>query len=338
VPYAWGAAYDLLDELNLHPTRTRVRFSARKSGSTQWLIVPSWSEHDVADEVREAERFAKAGGTVVVIGASESVWDALALSVVSKHDKQDSIGPITVQGAWLRAARRIEVKSSALFDEHKDGGSTARVQTAEGAFVMERSVGSGKIVAVADHRFLSNELLGKFSHAPFLVDLVRAYGAPTFDERCHGLMPPRSSLAAFGGGFLLTTALSLSMLTLAALVRARRWPVRMQSVGAHPPPTLDVFVGSLAGLYRARGRREPDAVFRAYRSGFMRRLQRALIGQREVAQVRLEQRMESDAGRLGPAGRWLMAGRLPTTEAELTRAVAALERYLASAKHAKRTS
>ncbi len=362
-PYAWGAAYDLLRELRVGATRARARLATRDLAQTQWIIEPGWSDRDLLREITSIEQFVAAGGTVVVIGAYHSVWRSLSLASVEPHeeeraghDKSDRAPSaarhgtqagaqteahtpreaVTVHGPWLRGVRHLELFSTRLFDANASAGSEPRVQTDQGAFVIERHIGAGKLVAVADSRFLSNGQLDQHQHAPFLLDLALAYGAPAFDERCHGLLPPRSPWTALGRGFLWLVALALAALTLAALQHARRWPAPGRSDDAPPAPTLEVFVSSLASLYRARGRRTPANVFRAYRLGFLRRVQRALFGHRELSQARFEGRMESEARRLGPAGRWLSGAAAPASPAELTSAVSALERYAASVTETKR--
>jgi hypothetical protein len=189
---------------------------------------------------------------------------------------------------------------------------------------------------VADAGFLTNGQLGAYEHAPFLLDLALAYGGPSFDERCHGLSVPHSPWVALGASFLLLVGISLAMLTLAALLSARRWPVRGRASDVASVPTLEVFVGSLASLYRARGQADPAAVFAAYRGGYVRRLQRALFGLRELSLGRFEERLEAEARALGPAGRFLAGRAKPGSTAELTRAVSSLERYAASTMQRKR--
>lgn len=363
-PSAWGAAYDLLSELKLGPSRSRERLSLRPASSTQWLIEPTWSERERAHELTSLERFAHKGGTVLLIGADDDVWRELGLERVmrSKVDESNPASPARksstdhttraassrdlakalftlpeaseLTGSFLPRPRSVEIAPHMLFAP-ESRGFEVRARTSDGAFVLERAIGTGRLVAVAASEFLSNERLANADNAQFLVDLRRLSGAPTFDERCHGLTPDRSLWSALGPRFLLLAGLSLLLLTLAALASARRWPLPAREPDAPPPPTLDVFVGSLASLYRARGRAEPEAVFRAYRAGFMHRLQRLLFGQREISQAQLARRVQRDASARGADARWLADDVVPTSSAELTQAVRALERY-AAATHPKR--
>jgi hypothetical protein len=220
------------------------------------------------------------------------------------------------------AAQRLFASDALRADE-------ARVRSSAGVLAFERQLGGGKIVALADTAFLTNERLGNHDNAAFLLDLVQAFGQPVFDERCHGLLPERSPWSALGGGFVLLAALSLSALGLSVVQYARRWPALRVPERAPPPPSLELFVGSLAALYRARGRSEPAAVFRAYRAGFLRRLGRGVS--RERAAPGDEQRLAQQARRLGLSGRWLSGEAVPASQLELATAVSALERYAAAA-------
>ncbi len=356
-PAGWGAAYDLLEELGFQPARTRLRLPDRPLSQTQWLVDPRWRRGDLQEEIDNITRFARAGGTVVLLGADADIWDALSLAIVSSErayecERPRRRGPnqrarkgsdlaatdeelVTLEGPWLRGRRRIELCAARLFDPSANAESEPVVRSERGDFVIERRVGAGKLVALADAGFLRNERLANRQHAPFLVDLARAYGAPAFDERCHGLTPQRSLWTALGVGSLALVVLAFAAATLAALAHARRWPPRARA-DDDATLTLEVFVGSLASLYRARGRALPAAVFRAYRHGFLPRLARALGEDGDLHQNRLEQRLERDARRLGPAGRWLAEDAAPDSRAELVSAICALEQYAATLRPGKR--
>jgi len=352
VPFAWGAAYDLLDELQLGVSRSRAKLTQRRPGTTQWLIEPSWSEHELAYELSSVEQFAQRGGTVLIIGADFRLWKQLGVALVasavapdstaSANDRQSAgkSNPLytppeasDLTGSWLAGSRSVELSDLSRFDLQASADFTPRVRVGDAGFVLERAIGSGRLVLVAGSDFLTNQRLSNAENAPFLVDLARAYGPAVFDERCHGFTEDSSPIAALGAGFVGLLGLALFLLTVSSLLSARRWPLPTLVDGSAPPPTLEVFVSSLASLYRARGRRQPGAVFRAYRAGFMRRLQRVLFGQREISHVHFEARVQREASLRGADGAWLRDGAQPVTAAELTQAVAALERYAAATQH-----
>jgi hypothetical protein len=361
IPVAWGAAFDLLQELGLRPQRTRVPLPARGAAQAQWMIEPAWHARELPHQLAALEEFAGRGGTVVLVGPGGEVLEGLGFGAglresdpgveadladagVEPQDDVDAgaatartpalhgeLAPLLMHGLWLRRPRRVEVAARSLFASDALRPDEARVRSSAGVLAFERQLGRGKIVALADAAFLTNERLGNHDNAAFLVDLAQAFGQPVFDERCHGLLPERSPWSALGGGFVLLAALSLSALGLSVVQYARRWPARRAGGRAPVPPSLELFVGSLAALYRARGRSEPAAVFRAYRAGFLRRLARGVSGARERAAPGDEQRLAQQARRLGLDGRWLSGEAVPASQLELATAVSALERYAAAA-------
>ncbi len=359
---AWGAAYDLLIALGLNASRTRTRLATRDVRRAQWIIAPDWTHSDVKEQLAHVERYAASGGTVVLIGAP-SVWKHLGLQGAEpdgdaaappvpqgRHgaDEDTAAGEdpnlhdgsarfvLTASGAVLRRARQIEVAGERLFHPSSDSGFVARVDSPRGALVVEKTLGRGKIVAIAGRRFLENYHLDEYDHAQLVVDLALAYGPPAFDERCHGLLPDRSFLRALGTGPAITGLFSFGLLSFATLSFLRRWPVRVGRDDAPDAPTLEVFVASLSTLYRVRGRNDPRAVLQAYRAGFLRRFERAAFGRREVSQAVLAARLQGTARRLGPQGKWLTVTAEPRTTAELEQAVAALEQAAAMTKHSAR--
>ena len=54
---------------------------------------------------------------------------------------------------------------------------------------LERDVGRGRLVVIADARVLSNGRLARVDSAPFVFDWVRDYGPPWIDEHAHGIVP-----------------------------------------------------------------------------------------------------------------------------------------------------
>jgi hypothetical protein len=361
IPAAWGAAFDLLQELGLRPERTRAPWPVRPAAQAQWIIDPAWHARELPHQLAALEEFAGRGGSVVLVGAGGDVLEGLGFGAglresdpgieadladagVEPEDAVDAgtpararapalsgeLTPRLMHGPWLRRPRRVEVAAHRLFASDALRADEVRVRSSAGVLAFERQLGRGKIVALADAAFLTNERLGNHDNAAFLVDLVQAFGQPVFDERCHGLLPERSPWSALGGGFVLLAALSLSALGLSVVQYARRWPALRAPERALPPPSLELFVGSLAALYRARGRSEPAAVFRAYRAGFLRRLARGVSGARERAAPGDEQRLAQQARRLGVDARWLSEEAVPASPLELATAVAALERYAAA--------
>lgn len=364
IPAAWGAAFDLLEGLGLRPLRTRAPLRARDLAQAQWIIEPEWHPRDLPYELAAIARFVERGGTVVLIGASTEVLEGLGFGAGLREAGGDADVPGAgggpgaldadgadaapgggkkragraepeaqrLHGAWLRRPRRARVSAAGAFAADAVPEDEVRVRSRAGVFALERARGRGKLAVLSDASFLTNAQLGEHDHAALLVDLARALGTPTFDERCHGLMPERSPWAVFGPGFVLLAALSFTSLALGVVLYARRWPAR-RAAGQASPPSLELFVGSLAALYRARGRSEPAAVFRAYRAGFVRRIARSLHELPEAGGAGgPSQRLARQATQAGLDARWLAEAAAPSSPRELATAVAALERYAAAAQ------
>jgi hypothetical protein len=353
IPAAWGAAFDLLQELGLGPQRVRAPLRARAPAQAQWIVEPAWQARDLPHEIAAIEQFARRGGTIVLVGAELRVLEGFGFGAGLRAGDAASAdvgaaraggtrlarvepAPQLLHGPWLRRARRVEVAAHDLFAADAVPDDEVRLHGTAGVFALERALGSGRLIVLADAAFLTNTRLGNEDDAALLVDLVRALGAPAFDERCHGLLPESSAWSALGAGFVLLSLLSFAALGLAVVLHARRWPVRRAPARGHAPPTLELFVGSLASLYRARGRSEPAAVFRAYRAGFLRRLARAPSARAALAgpgggSTGVEQRLAQQLQQLGVDARWLSEAAAPASQLELARAVAALERYAAAA-------
>ncbi len=141
-------------------------------------------------------------------------------------------------------------------------------------FVLERSVGAGRLVVVADARVLTNARLGEADAAPFVFDWIRTTGPVWIDEHAHGVVPESGTLR-----YLLRSpawAAMVGLLGLGLLVgwRGWAWPVRRVEEVDPEAPTLSAFVDSMARLY-ARSR-DFDRIFERYRALSLDRIRRAL--------------------------------------------------------------
>lgn len=141
-------------------------------------------------------------------------------------------------------------------------------------FALERTIGAGRLVVVADARVLANARLDEADAAPFVFDWVRATGSPWIDEHAHGVVPESSTLR-----YLLRSpawAAMLGLLVLGLLIgwRGWAWPVRRVEEVDPEAPTLSAFVDSVARLY-ARSR-DFDRIFERYRALSLERIRRAL--------------------------------------------------------------
>jgi hypothetical protein len=174
-------------------------------------------------------------------------------------------------------------------------------------------------------------------HSTLALDLARTYGAPVFDERCHGLVDDASLLAAIGGGRLLLLALGFGLWGVSLVYTRRAVPVAELPARAEMLPGLRSFVDPLALLYSRSARRNAAAVYRAYAHGVRFRLRRSLFGPRGGSDALLDQRLahelaHSDADLLAE----LRGQRAPRGPSEIEAAAQRMERYLGTSMQARK--
>jgi hypothetical protein len=322
----YKAAFDLLSELNLPASRSYARPARVPHDRVLWFIVPDFLSSPEEAPVTKADthdlmKWIRAGGTAVVMGDLDSKW--------SRFDIEGSVSAgadeTTIQGDFTPAAGRIPLPGMVHFD-HVNAGARVRL-TADGKpFAIDMKIGAGRLVAIADGRFVLNSNLDQGDSSVLLVDLVRALGAPDFDEHSHGLAAPESMLALLANPRLLAV-LGLSLITaILWIAEQHSWPRRMLDDQPHgPAPSVDSFVESLGVLYSRAN--DPGAAFQAYRASFLRRARRQLSPRIDISEQVLIERLNRDRSLSDDSRRWLVGNEndSPSTEAELVRAVRALE-------------
>lgn len=342
--HGYKAAYDLLLELGVPVSRSYVRPGAIPADRSLWLVSPSFLNGDLRDDDAAGGallRWVRAGGTAVVFGDPESDWKRLNIERgVGVRDAANLI-----EGDFAPRARKLDLTELVLFAAAHD--KTADDKTAHGKtvddlaahdktrvrltcggapFALEIPLGAGRLVAIADGRFLRNVNLGSGDASVLLVDLVRALGPPMFDEYFHGLVESGSLVATLAGSRVILALGAGLLLALLWVGEQRSWPPRRLAERAEEPaPSIASFLDSLGVLY-ARAR-DPGAAFRAYRAGFLVRVRRQLWPHGEFSEQLLLERLERDRSLLPETRHWLIDGATPADESELVSAVRAIESY-----------
>lgn len=139
---------------------------------------------------------------------------------------------------------------------------------------LERKVGEGRLVVIADARVLSNGRLARVDSAPFVFDWVRDYGQPWIDEHAHGVVPEAGTFRYLAHSPAAAAGLGLLVLGVLVAWRGHAWPTRAVSEFDPDAPTLAAFVDSVARLYA--GTRDHARVFERYRAVCLDRIRRAL--------------------------------------------------------------
>jgi hypothetical protein len=229
---------------------------------------------------------------------------------------------VTVVGSLTRAPRRLALAEPIAFaDEGKGWDVAARVDGEP--FILERALGAGRLVVVADPSFLWNRWLPRADAAPLALDFVRAYGVPRIDERAHGLSPARSALRVLAGSWAAPFFAGLALFGGVFAWLGAALPRRLVGDAPPPAPTLETYVASLASYYGAS--REYPRIFERYRELSARRLRRALGLPPDAPLARVEERAARTRG-ADAEGLALLAGATAVSDARgLARAAARLD-------------
>jgi hypothetical protein len=139
---------------------------------------------------------------------------------------------------------------------------------------LERSIGEGRLVVIADARVLSNGRLARVDSAPFVFDWVRDFGPAWIDEHAHGVVPEAGTFRYLAHSPARATGLGLLVLGVFVLWRGNAWPTRIVEEFDPDAPTLAAYVDSVARLYSET--RDHARVFERYRAVCLDRIRRAL--------------------------------------------------------------
>jgi hypothetical protein len=323
-PYGYKAAYDLLTELGLNVMRSHLPPWDVSHSRTEWYVSPDFLEpfkNQGGAEANEVLKWIRAGGTAIILGGIESDWTRLGI------DSGTSVGAdnSTISGSIAREPHHIAIAGLLSFKSAPRNADTI-LTSGKHPFAFVIRLGAGRLVAVADGRFIFNSKLGDGDASILLVNLVSAFGPPTFDEWSHGM--------GADGSVIATLATSRAMLPIAIgvlvvmlwMLEQRTWPRRtLDDAADEPAPSISSFIDSLGVIYARAG--DTRGAFEAYRGGFLRRLRSSLFPRAEISDETLMKRLAADRSMSAETRKWLIEGSLPSTQAELVIAVRAIESY-----------
>lgn len=319
----YKAAYDLLRALHFPVNRAYFRSDRTPSGRTLWFVLPDYLYSD--DRAAKADaadlmKWVRAGGTAVVFGDSGGDWGYLGLDATEAAGNDQGV---QVEGAISRSPRDIPIDYVNYFDK-VDPNARILLSAYGDPVAFELKEGAGRLIAVSDARFLQNWCLDQGDSSLLVVDLVRAFGAPDFDEHCHGLAAPRSAPGLFENPRLLALIGFMLLTAMLWIAEQHSWPRRkLDDQPEGPSPSIVTFVESLGRLY-ARSN-EPRAAFGAYRSSFLRRARQSVSPRLEISEQAVLERLTRERSIPEESKLWLTGEKLPATESELVEAVRALE-------------
>jgi hypothetical protein len=266
-----------------------------------------------------------AGGTVIVFGGTDSDWKRLEIPVRTYAGTEHA----ALTGDFAPTMRRIAVPSLLHF-EAVPKAAQVRLRADDAPFAIERKIGTGRLIAVADDRFLRNLNLGNADNSLLFIDLVRRFDKAMFDEHCHGMVGDVSlDAAVLNSHAMLPIGVGL-LLAMVWILAQQTWPRRLAPDTLDlPSPTIAPFVESLGVLYSRAA--DPQAAFFAYRDGFLRRLRRQLMPLGVNDEEVMLQRIARDRSLSDETRRWLVGPYAPKNNVELVQAVRAIEAYGGSA-------
>jgi hypothetical protein len=198
----------------------------------------------------------------------------------------ESAATVFSVGRWVESRERFDYESArplpgptlAFFEndpERLDGWQPLWVEADDFTpFALERRLGAGRLIVVADARVLTNGRLGKLDAAPFVFDWVEDLGVPWIDEHHHGVVPESGTFRYLASSPAWAAGLGLMGLGLLVLWRGQAWPRRRVDEVDPAAPTLVAFVDSVARLYSDA--KDHQQVFERYRALSLERIRRAL--------------------------------------------------------------
>jgi len=282
-PLGYRALFDLLTELGYPVERSYDPPDRLSTGRTVWWVEPSGvCRPDEAGpprgDVWPALRWVEGGGRAVVFlprpwrNASCPLLDTVWLparppgpGLCASGRKEDTV----VTGDVPRRRRVLE---RGLFTFADAGDWIVRARLGGRPFVLERPLGLGQLVVVADAAFLHNRALEHEGAAPLAVDLIRAFGIPRFDEERFAPGAERGAVAYLATSPVLALFVGLALTGLLFAWHEALMPPRAVGDAGAGAPRLETFVDSLAALYAAT--RDHRRVFERYREMTAGRLRR----------------------------------------------------------------
>jgi hypothetical protein len=298
---------------NTHPEGVRALYLlyAREGFHTDTLKAP-WSELGDTDgllvfveppdpdrpitpeDARILERWVRAGGTLLDLVSEPPVEQPLTPSDHLTGDCGATAGDPTphavpvdqsVKSPLLNGVETLSVSSSQRLVLAKDARYTVLARDASGVIAVDKQLGKGRVVIVANRYGATNQGIAEADNAAFLVNIaLRASDGKRltvrFDEYHHGVGFADATVATTGGvwantplplrlGFLHLLAASLLLLYTA---NRRFGPVQHTAQISHRASTD--YVNSMARLYRRAG--AADIAVESLYSRFVRDLRRAL--------------------------------------------------------------
>lgn len=276
MPWGYRAVSDLLDELRASAGRFEGDLAALPARTTAWWLSMRGlcvRLDDGSDPTEDPRAWVEGGGVGIVFLPGSRRPDPCRIGGIDLPATHVGHGNGRLVG--LGPDRAVHVEELRTFADVDDAW-IVRATSGKDPFVIERRLGDGTLVLVADARVLRNRELDGADGALVAVDLVRAYGAPRLVEEPPWSLAGRARSAI---GYLLASPAIALLAGLALTGVVAAWhgslvPPRTIDGDLLPAPTLYAFVASVATLYA--GSRDYPRLLARYREMTARRLRRHL--------------------------------------------------------------
>src|SRR5712692_2111615 len=185
-PAGYKAAFDLASELGVPVMRSYVSPKHQPLNRQIWMVSPSLLGMEPAGADTDAHElldWVRSGGTAVVFGGTVNQWKRLEINTDTVAGTEHTM----ISGDFVPVVRRLSVSGLLHFNAAARDASV-RLRADNTPFALERKLGRGRLIAIADDRFLRNGNLRDADNCLLFMDLVRRFDSPAFDEHCHGMV------------------------------------------------------------------------------------------------------------------------------------------------------
>lgn len=253
-PRGFRALYEVLERFGFDVRRVLTVASSDGNPETRWwlsTIVACGMGSRLHPDVSALLDALAAGGTaVVILPPVETVaCDVVAGFPLPRAPHGASGSRPTappLHGDGIPRRRRLVPAGLSTFRDVQEWRVVARVGVAP--FVVERSIGSGRLVVVADARVFANRWLDHADNVLFAFDLVRLFGSPRFDERVHGFRPYDSAAVYLASTRAVVVFVGLAVLAALYAWRSRLLPEAKFIVHVSKRSALEAYADSLARI------------------------------------------------------------------------------------------
>lgn len=294
VPRGYRGLFEVLGKLDVDARRVLDVASPDGTSDPRWwlstMVVCGMGSQAHPDVSALLDTLAAGGTAVVALPPVETAACDVVAGFPLPRVPHDASGgrPIAppLQGEGVPRPRRMAPAGLATFRDVQGWRVVARVGVEP--FVVERRIGTGRLVVVADARVLSNRWLDHADNVVFALDLVRLYGAPRIDEHVHGFRPYDSAAVYLASTPAVVVFVGLAILAALYAWRSRLLPEASFVGHVGSGSALDAYADSLARLLASSPDHERAAA--AYRALTLARLRRhaglrASSGEAAVAAV-----------------------------------------------------